>query len=329
MGQKSSKPAPNYNGADPLPRDLASRDSWMKSACHSALASVQHAHGGPFGAAVVHTRTGRILSCSHNTVLLDKNPTRHAEMNAIREAAAAMRGRDVENEDVFSECELFTTCEPCPMCLGAIHRCRFHKVHVGVDRKCAAVYGFDDLVFYQEVAAIAGRLDRAENNLGEGSDFLTVVLAPSGGNVVGTMLARAVGGINETQFTTFPKKSNDVLSPGRVSVASTSASFSSSASTSGGLVLQTKIGVGFLLSPEAPQLTILQDMLGMDEVGGRILSFRIREDGCICGSSHRTMSIVEDDVDIVVERIQFFSRGNSTSGGWGIPYDVDFSSPSR
>ena len=279
MGQNLSTLAPD--GEDP--RTFSARESWMKSACHSALASVQHAHGGPFGAAVVHTKTGRILSCSHNTVLLDKNPTRHAEMNAIREAAAAMRGRVLPNEkhaaDVFAECEMFTTCEPCPMCLGAIHRCNFQKVHIGVDRKCAAKYGFDDLVFYQEVAGIAGRLDLAKNNSSARSEFLTLVLAPGGTTTSGGgagsspgannhgLLGR--GGVDIKFGTVSPKTVSPKTPAGGVSEASTSASFSGL----GGLVLQTKIGVGFLLSPEAKQLTILQDMLGMEEVRTNFVVF--------------------------------------------------------
>eukprot|EP00510_Aplanochytrium_minuta_P006121 CAMPEP_0184016020 /NCGR_PEP_ID=MMETSP0954-20121128/6680_1 /TAXON_ID=627963 /ORGANISM="Aplanochytrium sp, Strain PBS07" /LENGTH=402 /DNA_ID=CAMNT_0026296961 /DNA_START=301 /DNA_END=1506 /DNA_ORIENTATION=- len=120
----------------------------MKAAAASAIVGVNMQHGGPFGAAVV--RNGKFVALAHNTVLVDNDPTCHAEMNAIRYAAAAMDTHDL------SDCELFTTCEPCPMCWGAIHWSRVRKVYTGVDRFTAAEFGFDDKVFYDELTAQSG-----------------------------------------------------------------------------------------------------------------------------------------------------------------------------
>ena len=116
----------------------------MQAAAASALTGVNLKHGGPFGACVV--RNGIFVSTAHNTVLMDNDPTCHAEMNAIRYACTALDCHDL------SECELFTTCEPCPMCWGAIQWSRLRKVYTGVDRFTAARFGFDDKVFYDEVA---------------------------------------------------------------------------------------------------------------------------------------------------------------------------------
>merc|ERR1719424_1720917 len=124
----------DQDDADESARFRAAEDSFMKAAAASAMAGVSLRHGGPFGAAVV--RDGIFVSTAHNTVLIDGDPTCHAEMNAIRYACAALDCHDL------SECELFTTGEPCPMCWGAIHWARLRKVYTGVDRFTAAKYGF-------------------------------------------------------------------------------------------------------------------------------------------------------------------------------------------
>ena len=84
----------------------------MQAAIASASEGVQNGEGGPFGAAIVKDQ--KILVSSHNTVLLSHDPTCHAEMNAIR-AASSMLGNHV-----LDQCELYTTAEPCPMCMSAI-----------------------------------------------------------------------------------------------------------------------------------------------------------------------------------------------------------------
>eukprot|EP00514_Thraustochytrium_sp_LLF1b_P009573 CAMPEP_0184541868 /NCGR_PEP_ID=MMETSP0199_2-20130426/1650_1 /TAXON_ID=1112570 /ORGANISM="Thraustochytrium sp., Strain LLF1b" /LENGTH=427 /DNA_ID=CAMNT_0026935619 /DNA_START=102 /DNA_END=1385 /DNA_ORIENTATION=- len=124
------------------------KDMIMQVACASALTGVTLKHGGPFGACVV--RNGIFISVAHNTVLMDNDPTCHAEMNAIRYACHALDTHDL------SDCELYTSCEPCPMCLGACSWSRIRKVYTGVDRFTAAEFGFDDKVFYDELEAHAG-----------------------------------------------------------------------------------------------------------------------------------------------------------------------------
>lgn len=83
-------------------------------------------------------------------VLNNKDPTCHAEMTAIREACKALGTHDL------SDCHLYTTCEPCPMCWGAVQWSRVSKAYIGVDRHTAAKYGFDDKVFYDEIDGKSG-----------------------------------------------------------------------------------------------------------------------------------------------------------------------------
>ena len=100
--------------------------------------------GGPFGAVVV--REGRIVGRGSNEVLLTNDPTAHAEVVAIREAARAL-GRFH-----LTDCDLYTSCEPCPMCLGAIYWARLAKVHYANIREDAARIGFQDEFLYEELA---------------------------------------------------------------------------------------------------------------------------------------------------------------------------------
>mmetsp|Transcript_41355 Transcript_41355/g.87684 ORF Transcript_41355/g.87684 Transcript_41355/m.87684 type:complete len:416 (-) Transcript_41355:391-1638(-) len=140
--------AAEAGGFCPHQHHLEADEAMMRAAAHSANAGVALGHGGPFGAAVV--RDGIVLSCAHNTVLKDGDPTCHAEMNAIRQACRFLQSHDL------SDCELYTTCEPCPMCWGAIQWARLERVCIGVDRHTAAEFGFDDKAFYDEVDRQAG-----------------------------------------------------------------------------------------------------------------------------------------------------------------------------
>lgn len=123
-------------------------EAFMQTAAASARAGVRSCHGGPFGASIV--RDGVVISCAHNMVLHCHDPTKHAEMNAIHMACKALGTHDL------SDCDLYTTCEPCPMCWGAVQWSGLRKAYIGVDRFTAAKYGFDDKVFYDEVDAKAG-----------------------------------------------------------------------------------------------------------------------------------------------------------------------------
>ncbi len=99
--------------------------------------------GGPFGAVIV--RNGNILSESYNRVVLNNDPTAHAEVLAIREAAGKLRSHDL------GECTLYTSCEPCPMCLGAIYWAGIKRVVYACDRNDAEKSGFGDNMIYEEI----------------------------------------------------------------------------------------------------------------------------------------------------------------------------------
>lgn len=115
----------------------------MKRACQLAEESVKHG-GGPFGAVIA--RNGEIISEGSNNVTIQNDPTAHAEVTAIRNATAKLGTYDL------SGCEIFTSCEPCPMCLGAIYWAHIDKIYYGNDRKDAAQIGFDDDFIYSELS---------------------------------------------------------------------------------------------------------------------------------------------------------------------------------
>lgn len=100
--------------------------------------------GGPFGAVVV--RDGVIIAVAGNCVTSTNDPTAHAEVVAIREACKTLDTFDL------SGCEIFASCEPCPMCLGAILWARIGKLYYAADRNDAARAGFDDELFYRELS---------------------------------------------------------------------------------------------------------------------------------------------------------------------------------
>lgn len=118
---------------------------FMQAAIDSAREGIQQDEGGPFGACVV--RDGEVISVAHNTVLKQHDPTCHAEMNAIRRACKTL------GTYILDECELYTTAEPCPMCMGAILWARIPKIYIGVTQECAASHGFDDAHFYRHIGS--------------------------------------------------------------------------------------------------------------------------------------------------------------------------------
>ncbi len=121
---------------------------FMKKAALEAGEGVARGEGGPFGAVIV--RNGAIVASAHNTVILSADPTAHAEMNAIR-AAAQKLGR-FELDD----CELYTSCEPCPMCLAAVHWARIPRLYYGCTADDAANAGFDDRFIYDVIRGETG-----------------------------------------------------------------------------------------------------------------------------------------------------------------------------
>lgn len=100
--------------------------------------------GGPFGAVIV--KDGRIIGEGTNQVTGTNDPTAHAEIVAIRAAAAALDSFKLEG------CEIYTSCEPCPMCLAAIYWARLDRIWYGNNREDAAAIGFDDDFLYRELA---------------------------------------------------------------------------------------------------------------------------------------------------------------------------------
>lgn len=116
---------------------------FMRRAIELAMQSVQKNGGGPFGCVVV--RNGVVIGEGRNLVTSTNDPTAHAEVVAIRNACLNIGAFQLEN------CSIYTSCEPCPMCLGAIYWSRPEKIFIGCTRKDAAAFGFDDAFIYDEI----------------------------------------------------------------------------------------------------------------------------------------------------------------------------------
>ena len=115
---------------------------FMREAIRLADESVKHG-GGPFGAVIV--KDGEIIAGASNSVTIDNDPTAHAEMNAIRPACKKLGTFDL------SGCTLYTSCEPCPMCLGANYWAHIDKIYYGNNRKDAQDIDFADNFIYEEI----------------------------------------------------------------------------------------------------------------------------------------------------------------------------------
>jgi tRNA(Arg) A34 adenosine deaminase TadA len=116
---------------------------FLRRAIRLATENVLTGAGGPFGAVVV--RAGRIVAEGVNTVTATLDPTAHAEVNAIRAAAQAL------GSFTLSGCQLYSSCEPCPMCLAAAYWARIEAVYYGASSADAARAGFDDAFIYEEL----------------------------------------------------------------------------------------------------------------------------------------------------------------------------------
>jgi len=117
---------------------------FMQEAIELSVNNVKLGKGGPFGAVVV--KDGKIIARAANSVTSSNDPTAHAEVNAIREACKVL------NTYQLNGCEIYTSCEPCPMCLGAIYWARPDKVYYANTKLDAAAINFDDDFIYQEIA---------------------------------------------------------------------------------------------------------------------------------------------------------------------------------
>ena len=116
---------------------------FMREAIRLSIEKMEAGNGGPFGAVVV--KDGRIIARGFNQVTRTHDPTCHAEVDAIRKACAALGTFQLDG------CDLYTSCEPCPMCLGAIYWARPARVFFGNTKADAAAVGFDDQFIYQEL----------------------------------------------------------------------------------------------------------------------------------------------------------------------------------
>src|SRR5271156_3767835 len=119
-------------------------EDFMREAIRLSLAKMRGNCGGPFGAVVV--RKGKIIGRGWNRVTSANDPTAHAEISAIRDACKKLKSFRLD------DCEIYTSCEPCPMCLAAIYWARLKKVYYANTRKDAARIQFDDDLIYKEVA---------------------------------------------------------------------------------------------------------------------------------------------------------------------------------
>ncbi len=113
---------------------------YMKIAIEEALKGMNKGDGGAFGAVIV--KDNKIIAQAHNEVIKTNDPTMHAEVNVIRKATRKLKRFDL------SDCILFTTCEPCPMCLGAIYWAKIKRLYMGCTAEDAEKIGFSDKFIY-------------------------------------------------------------------------------------------------------------------------------------------------------------------------------------
>ena len=122
---------------------LQADPKFMRMAIDLATENVRECRGGPFGAVVV--RNGEVIAAAANTVTATNDPTAHAEVNAIRAACAKLGSFQLDG------CDVYTSCEPCPMCLAAIYWSRCARIFYGNTAADAAAAGFDDGFLYEEL----------------------------------------------------------------------------------------------------------------------------------------------------------------------------------
>jgi tRNA(Arg) A34 adenosine deaminase TadA len=118
-------------------------EEFLRAAIRLSMEKMESGEGGPFGAVIV--RDDRIVSQGWNRVTSVNDPTAHAEIVAIRDACSRFESFSL------SGCEIYSSCEPCPMCLGAIHWARLDALYFAATREDAAAGGFDDLDIYDQM----------------------------------------------------------------------------------------------------------------------------------------------------------------------------------
>lgn len=125
-------------------------NEFMEAAIDEGRTGMRAGEGGPFGAVIV--RAGQIIARAHNEVLSTHDPTAHAEVVAIRKATSALGRFDL------SDCEIYSSCEPCPMCFAAIHWAKMRALVFGCTKEDAARIGFDDAFIYDVIRGSAERM---------------------------------------------------------------------------------------------------------------------------------------------------------------------------
>lgn len=115
---------------------------FMREAIRLSIENISHG-GGPFAAVIV--KENEIVAATGNSVTLDNDPTAHAEINAIRQACRKLNTYDL------SGCDIYASCEPCPMCLAAIYWAHIDHLYYAATRKDAASIGFDDNMIYEQI----------------------------------------------------------------------------------------------------------------------------------------------------------------------------------
>lgn len=119
-------------------------EKFMQHALKLATEGMLQKKGGPFGAVIV--RNGEIVGEGQNQVTSSNDPTAHAEIQAIRNACKNLK------TFILNDCEIYSSCEPCPMCLSAIYWARIDKIYFAANRHDAAKIGFDDAYFHAQVS---------------------------------------------------------------------------------------------------------------------------------------------------------------------------------
>lgn len=115
----------------------------MRLAIEASEKGLHRVGEGPFGAVIV--KKNEVIAVGNNRVVADNDPTAHAEIVAIRQACQKLKAFTLDG------CEIYTTCEPCPMCLSAIYWSHISKIYFGCSKQEAAEIGFDDDLIYQEI----------------------------------------------------------------------------------------------------------------------------------------------------------------------------------
>jgi len=131
---------------------------YMRRAVHLARIGMNDGHGGPFGCVI--EKNGQIIGEAFNRVVSSNDPTAHAEIVAIRNACEHLGTFQLE------ECNIYCSCEPCPMCLGAIYWARPERIYYAANRHDAAYAGFDDSFIFDELSVSEGERSISTASLG-------------------------------------------------------------------------------------------------------------------------------------------------------------------